>query len=458
MSDVISALVLGRDGQELWSGAETDLEKFISSVAEGNTALRAMAHDESLLRCSKSEVMRAAETLEFISRKGMPKGFLATLPSGNFFKASVDAFNLPHLKELKTNSIDFPLVFNGSSKAMTELIDPYVRQGRTFELGGRDELMLSYAADPNLFSWLQGSRLDPKQLPYAVYSPQPVFRNFRSGELSIQRTRQFVVPDIHIVADQDSASDEYIHGVELAVESTRFWFGEDFVHVLDSVVGSANDTEEFYARVGKATAGITVVRRLAQRPKYYAQKTGIMLWSGYDNVMLYNLQLDEVNPVRFDIRVDGGGHPTVIHACVAMGLSRMLPILLGRGIAGISEKTFPVELSANQVTVFPLTPGNMPRARAVEDELNDAGVRTRIDMEFNSQIGARVTKLRRLWEAKYVVVGDREMDSLPLIEDVSRSVKPTTIDSFIGLHGDRIRRCAPSFLPHHRPLPFLSEN
>lgn len=456
MSDVLEVRIFDRDGRELWSGTETGMSDVLGGMAGENTAVGAMAGLESVPTCSKNDVMRTAEELEFVSRRGMPKGFLTTLPAGKAFESSVDAFNLDHLESLEVTPVDFPLIFDSSGDSMADLIEPYHLQGRTFNVTEGKNLRLSYAADPNLFNWLQGRTLDEAALPYAVYSPQPVFRNFRSGELSIQRTRQFTVPDIHVLASRDQVADRYLHALELAAESTRFWFGDDYVHVLDSVAGSTNDRPDFYSRAAKAAGGITVVRRLAKRPKYYAQKTGILVWSGYDNVMLYNLQLDEVNPVRFGIHVSDGSYPVVIHACVAMGLSRMMPLVLGRGISGVTPRSLPVELSPSPLALIPVKPEHSRRADAVARNLLLEGVRATVVTEHAKSIGARLTKMRRTWQSRYAIIGDRELDQQALVEDLARAAAAVPIEQFMRDHGDRIRRCTPSRLPAVRRLPFLN--
>ncbi|MFE6982793.1 His/Gly/Thr/Pro-type tRNA ligase C-terminal domain-containing protein [Streptomyces griseus] len=454
---VAEVLIFDGHGRQIWSGSESGSVQAILSIPEAGVSVTAVADAEVVPRCSKNDVMRAAEQLQMVSRRGVPKGFLTTLPAGNVFEESVDAFNMAHLAALDVNRIDFPLVFDSGGAAMAELIEPYHLQGRTFTLADREGLRLSYAADPNLFAWLQGRTLAQDLLPYAVYSPQPVFRNFRTGELSIQRVRQFTVPDIHILATQDSAADRYLHALELAAESTRFWFDEDYVHVLDSVAGTANDNEEFYARAGKAAGGITVVRRLPSQSKYYAQKSGVLVWSGYDNVMLYNLQMDDVNPPRFDIRLDGGGHPTVIHACVAMGMSRMLPLILGRGISGISRRVIPVELAPVQVSVVPLRETHVERAGEIAAQLRNAQIRTTIDADVGRPIGARLAKGNQSWRPFFTVVGDRELSQQPLIQDATRTTDAMTPEDFVRLHGERIRRCAAGPLAQDRRLPFIGD-
>ncbi|MEV0412679.1 His/Gly/Thr/Pro-type tRNA ligase C-terminal domain-containing protein [Streptomyces sp. NPDC050448] len=454
---VVDVLIFDGHGRKIWSGSEAESAQVLMSIPGDGSSVTAVADTEAVARCSKNDVMRAAEQLHMVSRRGVPKGFLTTLPAGNVFEESVDAFNVAHLAALDVSRIDFPLVFDSAGAAMAELIEPYHVQGRTFTLADREGLRLSYAADPNLFGWLQGRTLAHGLLPYAVYSPQPVFRNFRTGELSIQRIRQFTVPDIHILTTQDTAADRYLHALELAGESTRFWFDEDYVHVLDSVAGSRNDNEDFYARAGKAAGGITVVRRLPKQSKYYAQKSGVLVWSGYDNVMLYNLQMDDVNPPRFDIRLDSGGHPTVIHACVAMGMSRMLPLILGRGISGIARKVIPVELAPTQVSVIPLREAHAERAGEIIAQLRNAGIRAAIDNEYNRPIGARLARSNQAWQPFFTVIGDRETEQQPLIQDATRTADAMTPDEFVRLHGERIRRCAAGPLARDRRLPFIGD-
>jgi threonyl-tRNA synthetase len=456
MSGVVCVRVFDGGGRELWSGVERDLPSFLVSIAGGNLAVGAMADPSAVPECSRNDVMRAAERLELVSRRGQPKGFLVILPAGRVFASCVEAFNVAHLTALDVVPVDFPLVFDGGGAAMADLIAPYHLQGRTFAIADRADLRLSYAADPSLFAWLAGRTLARDRLPFAVYSPQPVFRNFRTGELSIQRTRQFSVPDIHVLTHADDAVDRYLHALELAAESTRYWFGDDYMHMLDSVAGSTHDRVDFYARAAKAVGGVTVVRCLAARPKYYAQKSGLLVWSGYDNVMLYNLQLDEVNPLRFDMRLDDGGRPVVIHACVAMGVSRMLPLVLGRGLAEITPKTMPVALAPIQVTLIPVGAEHCRRVGMIADLMHAEGIRTAVDTDYSKTVGARANNARRAWHPFTAVVGDRDADELPLFHSTTRDGAPRTLKEFLREHGERIRRCAPEPLVWARRLPFVS--
>ncbi|MCC5480847.1 His/Gly/Thr/Pro-type tRNA ligase C-terminal domain-containing protein [Streptomyces barringtoniae] len=442
MGQAVDVRILGDTGELLWQGAEAGYKEALASVDPGNSALRMLADGDPEHRCARDEVMRTAEALQLVSRRGVPRGFLTTLPRGALFEAGVDAFNAPHLAALDVHPVHFPLVFDGSGPAMTELTADYAAQQRMFELtekGGG--LRLSYAADPNLFSWLQDTTLDRARLPYAMYSPQPVFRRFRSGETNIQRRRQFTVPDVHVLAAPENAGEQYLHALGLAAESTAFWFGRDYVHVLDSVVGTTQDTDDFYRQAAKHAGGITVVRRLPAHPKYYAQKTAILVSSGYDAVMLQNIQLDEINAPRFGIRLDDGTFPVIIHACVAMGGSRMLPLVLGRGLAGLGPKEIPAELAAVQVAFVPLAEKHVGRAYELAGSLWTRDVRTAVDLEFRRPVRARIARLRRDWQPLYCVIGDRELTEAPGLQTSGGQRIDEPYEQYLGERLPRWLRC-----------------
>lgn len=456
--NIVDVKVFDGSGQVAWRGLMQDYAKYVEPIFGDNLALTCSAELTDIPSCSKNDVMRTAEELGMVSRRGMPKGFLALLPHGKMFESCVDAFNQEHLLRLNVNLIEFPLVFDYGSAPMVELTAPYVEQDRMFALTGPDnKLRLSYAADPNLFAWLESRTLDRACLPYAVYSPQPVFRKFQSGELSIQRTRQFNVPDIHIWTATEDAGTRYLSALELAAEGTNFWFGSDYVHILDSVIGTRHDNEDFYRGAAKAARGITVVRRISGHSKYYSQKTSVVIYSGYGNVMLYNIQMDEINPRRFDITTDDGQFPTVIHACVAMAGSRMLPLILGRGLAGVGPQIIPPELATTQVVFVPVHAEHTNHARKLADSLLASGSRAAVNTDFQRSLGARLSRLRRAWQPLYSVVGDRERETAPLLKSAGRTVADD-IGKYVSARAARWMRCRPCRVLGTTPPPIVGEN
>ncbi|MGW6056159.1 His/Gly/Thr/Pro-type tRNA ligase C-terminal domain-containing protein [Streptomyces sp. NPDC055189] len=469
MGQVVDVRILDSSGNVLWQGTESDYPAALGAINPDNSALRMLADGDPAHRCTRDDVMRTAETLQLVSRRGAPHGFLTTLPRGTVLEAGVDAFNARHLAGLEVNTVHLPLVFDGSAEPMRELTGRYAEQDRMFELtdadadadaGGDGEgegrLTLAYATAPSLFSWLKDSVLQRARLPYAMHSPQPVFRRFEPDETDIQRRRQLNVSDVHILCHPDDVAERYLHALRHAAESTAYWFQQDYVHVLDSVAGTGHDTDDFHQRCAKAAGGITVVRRLAAHPEHWAQQSGILVSSGYELVALQNLRLDETNARRFNVRVDTGEHPSLIHARVAAGGSRLLPLVIGRGLAGLGPQAIPAELAWNQVVFLPLAEKHVGRAYELAGPLWIDGVRTAVDLEFKQPIGARIAGLRREWQPLYCVVGDRELSEQPRFQSGGRAPIDLDYQDFLAEQLPGWLRCRPDTPVGAAPLPLVS--
>lgn len=458
MPDVIETIVLDQSGEIVWRGPESNIAEVAELTRDtwpDNSALRMTLGDASVPRCHRGDVMHRAEQLSMVSRHGMPEGYLATLPAGTLFEASVNAFNQDHLAALSVNQVDFPLVFDVASEEMGELTKYFGAQNRMFKLADHaDSMRLSYAADPNLFAWLARRVLDHKRLPYAVYSPQPVFRNFQSGEIDIEHRRQFTVPDIHIIAERDAAAESYLQALSLAGESTSFWFADDRIHQLDSVVGTEHDTDLFFRSAAAASRSVTIVRRLAKRTKYYAQKTGIMVFAGYGNLMLYNLQLDDVNGPRFGVCTDSGNSVTIIHATVAMAGSRLLPAIIGRGLSGVTPPVLPPELAPSHLVLVPITQDYARYAYSLAEPLIEQGFRVFVDQNSTRSIGARIAKIRRGWQPLYAVIGERDVNQSPTLFCAGKPVNAEYSD-YLASVTPRWRRCLPAGHFGATPPPIL---
>jgi threonyl-tRNA synthetase len=265
------------------------------------------------------------------------------------------------------------------------------------------------------------------------------------------------VPDVHIWTAPEDTGTRYLQVLALAAEGTDFWFGRDYLHILDSVAGTAHDDDGFYRDAARAAGGVTIVRRRPEQSKYYSQKTAIVIYSGYDNVMLYNIQLDETNPRRFGITTDAGQFPTVIHACVAMAGSRLLPLILGRGLAGVAPQVIPPELATTQVVFVPVRAEHTDRARTLAESLPAAGVRTAVNTDFQRSFGARLSRLRREWQPLYSVVGDRELDTAPALESAGRTVADDVV-VHVSAQAARWARCRPHSPLGTAPPPIVGEN
>lgn len=395
------------------------------------------------------EIKRWAERLGFVSALGCVPGFFNVLPRGVFLDRCVEQFNREHAAALSAVRMEFPNVFDLASEGMEELTRSYERDGRMFRLGAPDEgKRLAYAADPGLFNWLQGCVLATERLPYAVSSPLPAMRRWKSGELGdLDHLRQYPMSDLHILTTADGALESYLVNTGLGAHGARFWAGEDWAVFADVTAEFVGRRPDIGGALARAAGKWTLVRVHPSAPRYYAMRSGILVDAAYADVMLYNMQWDEENPRRFQISCADGREVVVLHGNMATGWPLLLPIVLGRALSKLAPRGFPVELAPVQVRVFPVAEQHVAAARAWAAERPH--LRTEL-VGPERPLGRRVRDARDALCPAFVVIGDREGSSGGQLT-YTMTKEPVGGDDFPAAVRRRIERCRPEVVP-----PFLS--
>lgn len=449
-------------GELLWQGKYEDRQECLKGVIDSDSlGILKLLCDTSKpsfdkQSCTSGDVIELAETLQFVDRQGCIPGFLNILPSATLLEECMHSFNCSHLEQLNAIQIDFPTIFDNSVSDTADLTSTYEMQGRMFTLGNDDgHYRLAYAADPGLFNWLRGRKLKTSSLPYAIFSPQQAFRRWKSGEIrGLDHVRQFALTDLHILCRSNNAIDSYLKFVALGADGVRFWFKESWAKFIDV----DQDFLIQFPKLGSTVASIanqfTLLNVFEKRPRYYAFRSGIMVDAGFYPVMLYNFQWDDTNGERFLIHTEDGQFPVIIHGTVAAGWQRILPIILGRGLSGLSSKIFPVELAPVQVVCLPLKECHLNIAEEYAKRLRSLGLRVNLDTVFKDSLGKRVNKLRKKWQPYYVVLGDKELENQePKLQNFIHS-EVWTLDEFWLVYGERISRCN-SYKARFLELPFV---
>ncbi|HET6584060.1 MAG TPA: hypothetical protein VFG69_11440 [Nannocystaceae bacterium] len=378
--------------------------------APGCELVRRLASGAHPPRVRSADVMKEAERLGFVTRIPGPRGHMTVLPRAHFLERCVDAFAQRHRDRIGAVELTFPLVYDHAHADLAELTSHYEGRTQVFALGGADaQLRLAYAADPGLLGWLRGRRLVPAALPYVISSPGPVFRRWMSGQLGdLDHLMQYPLSDLHMLARDGTQARELArrHFVEAAAD-LRVWVGDDWAGFVDA-------TAEFLAAwpdIGRELSLLLerpfVVRTLPRQPRYYAMRAGLTADAGYADVMLYNLQWDEENPQRFDVRLATGEHPVLLHGNLVTGWPLLLPIMLGRGLADLGPRAIPPELSPCSLRVLPIRAELGAVARAWIDTHAPA-VRAEIDLD--GELTTRIRRSASAWEPWVVVLGPRELD------------------------------------------------
>lgn len=441
--------LFGPDGTLLAQGAGSGNRFPVDSLPEDAPRdLLAQLYGKSPLhpRVSGKQIYQVAEDLQFLDRKGAEKGFYHILPNAHLLNRIMESFNRQHLNALGAEQVTFPMVFDRMSPGLQSLTADYEAQGRIFPIGtdGKKQLRLAYAADPGLFSWLSQRRFSPESIPLALYSPTQGFRKWKKGELGLlNRYNQYLIPDLHLLTEPQLALEKYLQCVRLNAEFIRFWMEEDWCHLLETDVESLTEMPGLGSWMAREIGQYTLMRVYRKRPRYYNLKSGFMVNAGYQPLMFYNLQLDDTNGERFDIRLQDGIPLTILHATVAGSWPKILPIFIGRALAGLRPRSLPLEWAPTQVAVLPVQPEDKVFSEAFARQLESTGLRVKVESP-DRPLGRRLKSLRQQWQSHYTVIGAAERQGkTPLIESPGAKGGIAWPD-FIRQNRKRLDRCRPS--------------
>lgn len=454
------SLLIDPDGTTVWTGPHHRRAECLTVLRldrpDGGDALAALCgaafRPDGSPWVSHSEVFHQAQALGLLSTQGTARGFVFLPPPGVVLERSVAAFNAAHLRNLEAVEIDFPVAFDHARPDIVELTRGYADGGRLFKLADTKlDTRLAYAADPHLFNWLRGRRLRQAALPYTIVSEVEVLRRFRDGELGrTNRVHQYRLPDVHTFVSAADAEGACLRAVELAADAVSFWCSDAWVQFVDLTDGFLRAHPDLLQRMARTARKATLVNVLRDRPRYYAMRSGIMPDAGTGALMLYNLQWDEENPLRFDIGIDDGSELVVLHMNAAAG-SGVLCVVLGRALAGHTERLLPPELASHQVVLQPIADRFAPLARDLAHRLQQRGLRAAVSSR-QGPLGKVLRRHAEAWQPLVAIVGEQE-STRPLVFQPPGGDRRMEEDAFFAAYGSRLSRCRWDNGTTVRPLP-----
>jgi threonyl-tRNA synthetase len=143
---------------------------------------------------------------------------------------------------------------------------------------------------------------------------------------------------------------------------------------------------------------------------FYGPKIDIKVKDALDREwQLSTIQFDFILPERFDLTyvgTDGKEHrPYMIHRALMGSLERFMGVLIEH-FGG----AFPVWLAPVQAVIIPIADRHLPYTQQVAGELDEAGLRYRID-DRNERMNAKIRDAQNEKIPYMLVVGDREAEA-----------------------------------------------
>lgn len=255
-----------------------------------------------------------------------------------------------------------------------------------------------------------------RELPLRLSEFGRVHRHERSGVThGLFRVRTFVQDDAHVFCAPEQIQDEIVR-VLTQIDQAYSALGFARYRVeLSTRPEKSIGSDEIWAQAEDALK--TALEKSGREYKlnpgdgaFYGPKIDFHLIDSLERSwQCGTVQLDFSMPSRFDLEYVGSddkGHtPVMIHRAVLGSLERFMGIFIEH-YAG----HFPLWAAPTQVRIINITQEQEAYAKAVEAELQAAGVRTEIDLR-NEKLGFKIREAQVMKTPYMLVLGDKEKES-----------------------------------------------
>ena len=254
-----------------------------------------------------------------------------------------------------------------------------------------------------------------KELPLRLSEIGKLHRREKSGEVNgLLRVRQLTMDDAHIFATEDQIFDEVSNILDIMIEFySKFNFEFDFRLATRPEVYAG--TVENWEKAEKDLEEALKKKKLKYSLKpqdgaFYGPKIDVHIKDSLDREwQLATVQLDFHMPDAFDLKFvsqDGKFEkPVMIHRAILGSFERYIGILTEH-----FQGAFPLWLSPVQVSLLPITDGQLDFAKKLEKQLKDLGVRVGVN-EKNQTLQAKIREATLQKIPFLGIIGAREVES-----------------------------------------------
>ncbi|MBE5781073.1 MAG: threonine--tRNA ligase [Clostridiales bacterium] len=253
-----------------------------------------------------------------------------------------------------------------------------------------------------------------RDLPIRMAELGVVHRHELSGALhGLMRVRKFTQDDAHIFMTPEQIKEEILGVLDLT-EYFYSVFGFKYFVELSTRPENSMGSDEDWDRATEALKEALEAKGWDYKINegdgaFYGPKIDIHLEDCIGRTwQCGTIQLDFQLPERFDLTYDGSDgkehRPIMIHRVVLGSIERFIGILTEH-FAG----AFPLWLAPVQARVMTITDRAIPAAKAIRDQLMEAGIRVELD-ERNEKINYKIRQAQLEKIPYMLVLGDREAE------------------------------------------------
>ncbi len=289
-----------------------------------------------------------------------------------------------------------------------------------------------------------------RDLPLRYNETSTLFRKEASGEMhGLIRLRQFTISEGHLMCRPDQLEEEFKSCLEVAIHmlkavglyddvSYRFsqWDPKD----TEKYIGSAEEWEEAQGSMQRILDNLGIDYKIGVgEAAFYGPKLDIQIKNVFGKEdTLITIQIDQFLAEKFGMEyVDADGtkkNPYIIHRTSIGCYERTLALILEKYAGAL-----PTWIAPTQVKVIPVSDNYLDYAKAVNDILASAGVRTELDTRAE-KVGYKIRSAQLEKVPYMVIVGEKEQDERTVSVRSRRDGEKGAmkIEEFIGIIHDEV--------------------
>jgi threonyl-tRNA synthetase len=283
-----------------------------------------------------------------------------------------------------------------------------------------EQYMLRPMTCPHHFELYLSEKHSYRELPLRYAELAQLYRYEQSGELmGLLRVRTFCLADAHIVCRRSQAETEINNVLDL-IDSIcgvlGLTMGKDYRYRLS--LGDRSDDKKYFKDDAAWDEAETILKNVLvkrnasffeaqQEAAFYGPKIDIQMRNvnGKEDTA-FTVQYDFVMPKRFKLSYTNEEgieeEPIVVHRSSIGAIERSMAFLIER-----YSGAFPLWLSPVQVTVLPITDGQVSYARNIEEQMKQQGIRVTVD-DRNERLQLKIREAQKEKIPYMLIVGKQE--------------------------------------------------
>ncbi|MFA7243909.1 MAG: threonine--tRNA ligase [Patescibacteria group bacterium] len=401
-----------------WRGSEKNkmLQRIYALAFENESELK--KYEEIILEAEKRDHRKLATELDLFSFHKEGPNFVFWHDNGWIvFQKMLEYWRQVHRRE-RYEEVNTPIMMLKEVWEQSGHMKNYAE--RMYLARTPDEKDYSYAVKPmNCIGGMLIYRTKVhsyRDLPVKMGEIGLVHRYEGSGEVhGLMRLRQFTQDDAHIYCRPDQVKEEIKKVFDLCFEMyEKFGMKVDHIELStrpEKSVGSDEVWEKAESTMKEILAENKIEHKVNEGDgAFYGPKFDFHLKDAIGRTwQCGTIQLDFANPETFDLTyIDEKGEkvrPVMIHRVIYGAIERFLGIYI-ENVAG----AFPTWLAPVQAIVLPISDKHLDYAAKIEKELNEAGIRVKVDDRTES-IGKKIREAEMQKIPYMLIVGDKEIEA-----------------------------------------------